>query len=110
MSANKKNNKYPNQKKENEDLALSEDNDELNSSNSGSDKGVSIKIYPLKIGFVGDPLAGKTCIIKRFMTNQFEETACTVSSYFVSKKLKIDRFNEADLKYGILLVLKNIFL
>ncbi len=84
-------------KKEIANLASGEDNDELN--RSGSDLGINIKRFPLKIGFLGDASVGKTCIISRFINNTFDkEKPCTVSAYFESKKLKIDPFNEADLK------------
>ena len=89
--------KFTNPKKEIANLASGEDNDELN--RSGSDLGINIKRFPLKIGFLGDSYVGKTCIISRFVNNTFDkEKPCTVSAYFESKKLKIDPFNEADLK------------
>ena len=103
MSSKKKNNKNPNPthnaKKDNKnDANSSEDNDDdLNK--SGSDMDVSINRFALKITFVGDSYVGKTSVISRFIDKDFDiEKPCTVSASYQVKKLKIDPFNQADLK------------
>jgi small GTP-binding protein len=73
------------------------DYEEVNRSSSEIE--VITKTYKFKITLIGDSSVGKTSIITRYLTNNFEEEVeCTVSGVFKTKKIKIDQCTEVELE------------
>ena len=55
-----------------------------------------------KIVLVGESSVGKTCIIKRFLTDEFNPEEITSSNAsFISKNIKLDGADEKYIKFNI---------
>ena len=55
-----------------------------------------------KVVLVGEAAVGKTCIIKRFATDEFKPDELTSSTAsFITKTIKLDGFEEKYIKFNI---------
>ncbi len=49
---------------------------------------------PFKIVMLGDVSVGKTCIVNRFLNNEFDNTSATMAASFASKTLTVKTLGE----------------
>ena len=59
-------------------------------------------ITTYKVILVGESGVGKTCIMKRFVNNEFKDsTSATLSASYVEKSIELKKYNGKKINFGI---------
>ena len=89
----------PNNMDIDQDQNLSYGQDPGDKNRSLSDVELNITTYPLKLTLIGNSNVGKTAIIKRFITNKFDnKSMSTIAVNCQDKKIKIDPYTELNMQ------------